>query len=230
VRPYLFSVDQFFANGEAVRSYAELLKYDYVLDPLDATTKYPGVNMDVPQALQNEVSENLRIIFCNRPVKINMIGFRLSLSTEPQSAWWHADTPVAQYNLIVYLDKARIGGTAIGRHKNGMWTYPESKEEVALWAKDTNDPSKWEMLAFVDSDFNRAAIIPSYLQHARMPRDGYGTSVQDGRLTMLAFFDIVGTEAEASRQVEQFINSKDQQKALSDVQSQELIPPKARRY
>ena len=184
--PHLLVVDQFFSRPEKVRAFAELLQYGPAKD--HEGVEYPNVSLNVPDSVKNEVSLNLNTIL-GQPITINKIGFRLNLLNDPQPYWAHNDVPMGQFNLIVTLtnDEYCQGGTVVLKHETGM-NIALTEKEMALVRQDTNDESKWTVISASSAAFNRAVIVPSYLFHARMPKAGFGRSIVDGRLVLLAFF------------------------------------------
>ncbi len=48
--------------------------------------------------------------------------------------------------------------------------------------------SCWQMAGFTEAKFNRLIFYPSTAFHSRYPRHAFGTTPEDGRLVLVAFF------------------------------------------
>lgn len=135
-----------------------------------------------------------------QPVYPNSMFFRVTnLATE--SAYVHSDREAGEYTAIVYLSKHEDEGSGTGfyRHRETgavfmpsfaeMSKDPESferlKREMVQGSAD-----HWERIAFVPGKYNRAVIFDAPLFHARIPKNGFGESAEDGRLIWASHFNL----------------------------------------
>lgn len=183
--------DGFFRDGEAVRQYAVTQKYLPTTGPDGAT--YPGICPRVPEPVLSEATWNLHRLLGGIPVP-RLAFFRLTLDGDLPPHWAHTDSAIAERGLIVYLTEPGrcAGGTAVLEHASGMDRNPTDEAGVALWRRDTNDESAWHPVDVVGMKFNRGVVCPMDRFHAPLPRGGFGTSVRDGRLVLVTFFDLEG--------------------------------------
>ena len=132
--------------------------------------------------------------YMGRPISLLGMGFRLNYEGENPNHAIHSDLGWGKYALVLYLSTPpdhMVSGTA-------FWTHIETDadriqvgdaELLAQIEGDWDDASQWQQDQFIISKFNRAAIYKSELFHSRWPFEAYGSSVQDGRLICVAFFD-----------------------------------------
>lgn len=152
-----------------------------------------GVTYERVSEYTNEQVVNALNSFMGYPIQLLGMGFRLNFAGENPNHAIHSDLGWGKYALVLYLSEPidSISGTA-------FWTHSEQgadrikKGDVALLTEiqdDWDDLSKWQQNQFVVGKFNRASIYRSELFHSRWPFEGYGSSLDDGRLILVAFFD-----------------------------------------
>ena len=165
-------VDNFFRNFKSLEEPIKKIKL-YSVDDLKKVESYQNVNESWPgkrsKAIENEnpILFNLFGIEMMRSFghivgeNINMT-LRLHLRLEEDNAkdFIHTDH-FAKYNLIVYLNDNLDSGTNI-------------------YEDDSDKPS-----ISVRSIKNRAVLLDAKSRHGSIKN--YGNSIQDGRLTLLAF-------------------------------------------
>jgi len=82
-------------------------------------------------------------------------------------------------------------GTLIYKHlETGLETTPSTQEEVETWERDCNDLSAWRVTGAAKQEWNRVVVLPTNYFHAAMPRGGFGTVPEAGRMVFVAFFNI----------------------------------------
>lgn len=134
------------------------------------------------------------------PVIVNSMFFRITnLDTEP--AYVHSDREAGDYTCICYLSKHEdnTSGTGLYKHKELGWqsmpsfvdlmTEPDLFDKLKKEMVDGSD-KYWDMTHFVEGKWNRGFIFKAPLFHARLPKNGFGSSFEDGRLVWVAHFDL----------------------------------------
>lgn len=123
-------------------------------------------------------------------IPINMLGmaFRLNYEGEPPNQAIHTDVGWGTHALVLYLNDGP-SGTAFWRHESGAERLGHN--DFLTYAKVMNDwtkESKWEVTSNVLMKANRAVIYESELFHSRYPFEAFGSTPEDGRLILVAFF------------------------------------------
>jgi len=186
--PYLYSVDDFFPEGEfrLLRSYCLRLEYEDKQGP-DGVV-YQGIGTPVPNAAQEHLIHALSWLMGYR-IALKICAFRLSVQGTKPPQWAHSDAEVSKYASFVYMN-AGPGGTVLVRHREtGMTRHPRNQAELDAWERDHSNMDAWQIIAGVDCVPNRAVIMRSDLLHAAVPFFGFGEAPIDGRLILWSFFD-----------------------------------------
>jgi hypothetical protein len=187
--PYFYAIDEFFSEGEFkfLRAYAYQLSYGDVVAPFDGVT-YPNIGLPVPPIAEERLAQALSWLMGYKVVP-KFVAFRLSLEGSKPPQWAHSDAQVARFSMFLYMNDGP-GGTVLLEHVDtGMRVHPRNEEELSTWKRDYEDESKWRVRAAVDCAANRAVVMRSELLHAALPRGGFGTTVENGRLILICFFD-----------------------------------------
>lgn len=132
-----------------------------------------------------------------KPVFPNSMFFRVT-NLETEGAYVHSDRESGDYSCIAYLSKhGEESGTGFYRHRE---TGAERMPSFAELGKDQQffdrlkrqmvegSDEDWEQIDFVPGKYNRAVIFDAPRFHARRPRGGYGSSVEDGRMVWACHF------------------------------------------
>lgn len=148
----------------------------------------------VCSALVPEVVENLEKIF-GRDVDTLGMGFRLNYEGELPNQCVHADLGWGEFALVLYLSEPPLeteSGTAFWLHQAcGADRILKGQDDVlAAVSGDWDNVESWQQEDFVPSRLNRAVIYKSELFHSRWPFAAYGTTPEDGRLILVAFFNL----------------------------------------
>lgn len=125
-----------------------------------------------------------------RPVEILLTAYRLNYGGELPNAAIHSDIGWGKYALVLYLTDGE-GGTAFWKHR-ATGADRIAPGDVTLLERvrdDWDDASAWEMRHLVEMRHNRAAIYESELFHSRWPFAAFGNGPEDGRLTVVSFFN-----------------------------------------
>lgn len=185
-------IDDFLDKGEDFRKYAINQSYDGVTSPWD-NIKYPDISIKVPENIQREIKYIIEDM-TGAYVHVQSIFMRMSKEGVQAPHQAHTDKIMGDYTFLLYLNKDEdcIGGTDILEHIDGMKVHPTTKEEIALWEKDTNIPEKWVKTGFCPMKFNRAFILRSDLFHRSQPLGGFGTTAENSRLVLVMFFNLQG--------------------------------------
>lgn len=132
------------------------------------------------------------------PVKMLGQAFRLNYDEELPNAAIHSDIGWGTHALVLYLNDTEddLGGTAFWKHKlTGAEKIEHNDQELLkLVQPDWDKEEAWETTRYVPMKFNRATIYESKLFHSRYPFDAFGSTPEDGRLIVVAFFTPTGEE------------------------------------
>jgi hypothetical protein len=132
-----------------------------------------------------------------RPVYPNNMFFRAT-NANTEAAYVHSDRESGDYTCIVYLSEhEETSGTGFYRHREtGMTSMPSFAElaekpeffEQLKREMVSGSDEHWEQLDFIRGRFNRAVVFDAPLFHARMPKNGFGVTPEEGRLVWVAHF------------------------------------------
>jgi hypothetical protein len=134
--------------------------------------------------------------YMGRPVYPNSMFCRVT-NEDTEGAYVHSDRESGDFTCIVYLSEhEERSGTGFYRHRETGMTHMPSFAEMAqdrkfdLLKRDMVEGSEkdWELLDFVRGQLNRAVIFDAPRFHARTPRHGFGSTVEDGRLVWVSHF------------------------------------------
>ena len=194
----LLVVEDFFDHPMEVRKIA--LQSDY--PTVDAPLTFPGRNSQqtflppqLDQVMSQLVGEPLR--GASNPA-IGHGRFRITLADEPSRYLVHVDPNVLSWVGLIYLTLPEHcqGGTSFFRHKAlGLDQAPTQDQLNAygtpsiadLLRQDGADPDKWDALMTLPMRFNRLVLYRPWLWHSAA--DAFGSSLEDGRLVYLVFFE-----------------------------------------
>lgn len=146
----------------------------------------------VAPAYAPEVADALAVAM-GRPVSIVAMGFRLNFAGELPNAAIHSDGDGwGTHALVLPLDlhPPAGNGTAFWEHIATGKQYLASTdvEGVLAMAHQWNAPDEFDQVGFVQARWNQALIYRSDLLHSRWPFEAYGSTPEDGRLTLVVFF------------------------------------------
>lgn len=181
------AVDNFLADPEALRYHAQNVEYtDRVLQN---GQEYKRVCEQVIPEVVDALNQHF-----GRPISLLGMGFRLNYAGEPPNTDIHTDQGWGKYALVLYLSKDadwRGGGTAFWTHKatGADRIRPGDVDTIKAVEPDWNNVDAWNMDTVVEGRFNRAVIYRSELFHSRWPFEAFGSTPEDGRLVLVAFFN-----------------------------------------
>jgi len=186
---YSIVVDDFLADFEAARKYADSAVYKDVENPADGVI-YPMISPDLAPGMGSEIAMNLMFIM-GKPIYMNMAFMRLSPAGVYVPHQAHTDKLMGEWSMMLYLNRPEhcSGGTSVLRHVTGMDRHPTQPEDIQIWREDMNDESKWQITDFCRMQTNRAFIFRSDLFHRAEPAGGFGRGPRNGRLVCTAFFN-----------------------------------------
>jgi hypothetical protein len=135
--------------------------------------------------------------YMGRPVLPNSMFFRVT-NADTEAAYVHSDREAGDFTCIVYLsDHSDVSGTGFYRHRETSMTHMPSFAELRE-RPDLFDQLKremvggsdehWEQLDFVRGIYNRAVIFDAPRFHARCPKNGFASTVEDGRMVWVCHF------------------------------------------
>ena len=195
--PFMFVIDDFLRNADAVR--AEALSLNYAVGG-----RYPGLNSiekinieGLDQVISTLVREPVRAPWTS---DFSHGSCRVALASDDQPGRIHIDQ--SHWSGILYLSRPEDcrGGTEFYRHiPTGTDRVPmdlESLEAIGyssyeamqkeILDRDALDRSKWELTMTVPMRFNRLVLLQPSYWHTSGP--GFGDSVENGRLIYVMFF------------------------------------------
>lgn len=130
----------------------------------------------------------------------NNMFFRVT-NTDTEPAYVHSDREWGAKTCVAYMSEHAGSGTGFFRHKKTGWVEMLPMEEMARLGM-LNDlkremvegsPDVWEQTDFIRGFFNRALIFHAPLFHSRWPKNGIGTTPQDGRMVWVCHFHTSNT-------------------------------------
>lgn len=126
-----------------------------------------------------------------QPFFPNSMFFRVT-NKSTERAYVHSDRETGSWTCISYLSKhTELSGTGFFRHRSsGLTTMPSFAEMREMGKKGKKlkhdmvhgTARQWEQLDFVRGVYNRALIFKAPLFHARIPRHGFGSTAEAGRM------------------------------------------------
>jgi hypothetical protein len=132
-----------------------------------------------------------------RPVFPNNMFFRVT-NEDTEAAYVHSDRESGDFTCIVYLsDHRECSGTGFYRHRETGMTHMQSFEAMSqdpvsfekLKREMVNGSDEhWEKLDFVRGIYNRAMIFDAPRFHARYPKHGFASTIEDGRMVWVCHF------------------------------------------
>lgn len=151
---------------------------------------YPDICTDIPQVFKDDIQAMLDQIATGN-AEITQFFARKSSEGVDAPHQVHSDLEWADWTLIVYMNKLEdcIGGTSFLRHQLGFSTHPINQKQVDIWREDTNNPDKWSVYDVCEMVPNRAVIFPAKMLHRAEPLGGFGTTNEDSRIVLTAFFN-----------------------------------------
>lgn len=183
----LLIVDNFLANPGTVKSIG--LRANYIDWKGQDGQIYRRVS---PQTLPDVVDALNHLM--GRPIQLLGMAYRLNYAGEIPNREIHSDLGWGTHAAVLYLSEPPAGsglisGTAFWEHESG-YDRIVGGDLAALEAVegDWDDPSKWEQTRFVSCKYNSCVVYKSELFHSRWPFEAFGSTPQDGRLTVVVFF------------------------------------------
>jgi len=183
----IITIDDAFPEVDRIRDCALRMPLGPMVGP-DGVT-YENMGFDVPDWLGGALYTKIYQLV--GPVTPYVTFFRLSTAATKTPHWAHTDSKLCDAMALLYLSEAppAYSGTAIVEHlTTGLDRHPETDEEFAVWHRDHSRYDAWRVVEFAQMKYNRLVLIPAYLLHAAMPPNGFGSTVEDGRLVLITFF------------------------------------------
>jgi hypothetical protein len=179
-------VDNFYDNPLEVRSRALSMKF---------VTKgtYPGKDTDGIALTPDITSKVANAVGKTLVPGWGTANFRISLDGDKASRHIHFDSMDWIATIYLTLDKDAKGGTAIWINKETGLNVIHSQDKDAMNRTvytDGQDESKWQLDMVIPMRFNRMVLIRGEYWHSVAPGyQGFGDSVENGRLTQHCFFN-----------------------------------------
>lgn len=138
-------------------------------------TRVPGLAQALVEAVGN--------------IEIHGAGYRLNYAGEVPNQSIHSDVGWGTHACVVYLNEGP-GGTAFWRHKATQTTEISQGQSDLLEhiQGDFENADAWEVWGHASIKANRAVIYRGNMFHSRFPFEGFGSTPEDGRLIIVAFF------------------------------------------
>jgi hypothetical protein len=187
MKPEIWSVEDFLPNPEAVRDAALNAKWENWRSETDGQV-YKRVAKYDNAAVASLIAKEM-----GRPVSVVKMGFRLNYADEPPNTLIHSDGDGwGKYAMVLSLakDSPEENGTAFwehnasGKRRLDVTDYEGLLQIVPYW----DEPSHFTRYHVEQAKFNKAVFYHTALLHSRWPFTAFGSTPQDGRLTLVCFF------------------------------------------
>lgn len=200
--PWLFVIDDFLRDPDAVRNRALQLNYvrpgHYPGLTSEEKIELPGLTQIISQLVHEPLHTPWSPGFAHQRC-------RLSLAADDKPGRVHIDT--SHWTGVLSLSQTDDGSSATEffRHrptgtdhlpltaealgKAGYKTYEEMNSQIL--EKDALDPDQWEQTVRIPLRYNRLILLQPHYWHTAGP--GFGSGVEDGRLVFLMFFNRTAT-------------------------------------
>lgn len=187
MKPDLWAVEDFLSNPEAVRDAALKAKWLNWKSETDGQVYKRVAEYESP-AIAARIAQEM-----GRPVKVVKMGFRLNYADEAPNTLIHSDGDGwGTYAMVLSLAKHSPdgNGTAFWRHlaSGKDRVRVEDFDALVQVVPDWDDPAKFERWHVEEAAFNKAVFYRSELLHSRWPFTAFGSTPEDGRLTLVCFF------------------------------------------
>lgn len=195
-------VDDFYSNPQEVRNFALTTEYP---KPEDNYT-YPGSNSNGSYYSQ-DIHKSFETIAKEPLIPADKNGyFRISLKTDSHKQDVHVD-PSWEWGAVIYMsapeDCVDEGGTSFWKHNTlNMENCPKTDEEAQFYGYPTYkecwlstvygdglNRSNWTRYFLCPMRYNRLVLFRTHLWHSH--NFNFGTTLQNGRLVQLFFFNPV---------------------------------------
>lgn len=184
-------VDNFLAEPDKVRSAGLRAQYS------DRLLKDGAVYKRVCETNIPEVIDALNRAM-GRPISLLGMGFRLNYEGELPNQSIHTDAGWGTYAMVLYLTPDDILLRLPETNGTMLWTHAATgtdgvtQTDIPLLLEvmdDWEDETKWQPRQLLEAKYNRASLYRSDHFHSRYPFEAFGSTPNDGRLTLVAFFD-----------------------------------------
>lgn len=183
-------IDNFLSDAEGVRAHALKQVFEDITSPMDGVV-YPDISLALPPLTAWEMKFKLQsLVRANISKHVEFMRVSKKGVKAPHQA--HSDTVMAEYTALVYLSRnedCKDGATSVLSHVSGMDRHPGTDDAFKIWERDTNVYDQWIVDSRCPMRFNRLYLIRSDLYHRAEPVDGFGNSLENGRLVLTMFFD-----------------------------------------
>lgn len=127
------------------------------------------------------------------PIYPASMFFRVTLA-DTEAAYVHSDREAGDYTAIVYLSEHdKKSGTGFYSHKaSGITRMPPLRDLSDQLKSEMVEGSNqvWTQTHFVPGAYNRALVFEAPLFHSRLPKHGYGSTVEDGRMVWVCHYSL----------------------------------------
>lgn len=183
--------NDFLDDFDSVRYFADKANFKDTESEYDGAI-YPNLCTEIPNNIKAEVFNKISGFFGVK-VKSEKIFMRLSLDGDKPPHAAHNDSLMGKYTFMLYLNRLEDckGGTSFVNHKDiDIEKGIVSDEHLQVWENDTNKRQKWDILDSIKMQTNKALMFNSNFMHwAEMPYC-FGDNSRNGRLLLIAFFDL----------------------------------------
>jgi len=187
----LIVIDNFLPDPDKIRNFA--LKQTFA-----GAGTHPGVRARFKSEPYNSfLEEQFTSIFGKKPIhKMSSKQFQVVTSVEgPDDNWIHHD--LEPWAGVLYLTpNAPIEyGTSLFRHKDTKIMYGRDNT-----IEDHLNPDEWEEMARIGNIYNRLILYNGEIYH-RSTTTGFGTKLEDSRLTQVFFFELEDIDEDTSNRI-----------------------------
>lgn len=199
--PYALIVDSFLPTESWQDLRGALLSQDFPDQPNPTDGyQYPfTLVLDDWAELKKDITEQLQGVMGSR-VCLRLLVARISTEGTPCPEQAHSDMqivePSPQYTMVLYMNTQAqsMGGTSLLRHLTMNWQF-DTLDPFIEWRADQNIPEAWDKELMCKMQPNRAFIFASDSIHRSEPVGGFGKDKEEGRLVVVALFDLVPQDA-----------------------------------
>lgn len=186
MNPLISVRNDFFHDPYAVRAAVLAGNFADITNPADGVV-YPAINHELPTGVVAEVLAGIGFLTGCAP-ELRTIFARATYAGLVAENKIHSDLVMGQYAAHVYLSREwPVGaGTSFWVNRRLGMRHTADMDPAVIRSNHTED---WDRYLSVQAAFNRMLIHRGDAWHLAEPVGGWGSTPEDGRLVVTAFFD-----------------------------------------
>ena len=184
--PIIAVRDGFFRDPVAARAAVLAGNFADIANPADGVV-YPAINHELPTSVVAEVLAGIEFLTGRAP-ELRSIFARATYAGLVAENKIHSDLVMGSFAAHVYLSPGwpAGAGTSFWANKRVGMVHKASMDPTVI---RTNHIEDWDRYLSVQAAFNRMLIHRGDAWHLAEPVGGWGSTPEDGRLVITAFFD-----------------------------------------